>query len=180
MIVLTALLLPQLAMADAYTCAKMIYKDGWLRKYELLGNTWGANTQKHGAVSSTTGSSIEKTTSSMDPGVFTGQMLSTVQYSSSWGECSMLDMYITKQMREEFIEQNLGEIKREVAMGQGHFVDSLAFVSGCKNLDQAQWSQELQQRTADFYDTASGKEFAGVLDQVIEAQPDLKSNCAIL
>lgn len=163
------------ASADYYSCAKMVYKDGWLRKYDTLGEKWGATTKKHGIVSSSVHSAIEKITSSLDPGVMTGSLMSTGQYISSWGECSMLDYHITKQMREEYLEQNLGEIKKQVAIGKGDHVDSLAFVSGCRDLDQAEWSRQLQSNTANFYDAANGKVFAEQLDSVISKS--FKANC---
>ncbi len=175
-----ALFAPVIVSADVYSCAKMVYKDGWLRKYDNLGNTWGANTKKHGAVSSSVGSSVERTTSSADPGVTTGRFMSVAQYSSSWGECSILEMNITRQFRQDYIEQNLGEIKKQVAMGSGHHVDGLAFASGCSNLDSATWSKSLQGRTADFYDSASGLAFANLLDNVISGDDSLKSNCRVL
>ncbi len=175
MVLLFTLLFSNVAMADYYSCAKMVYKDGWLRKYDMLGEKWGVTTKKHGIVSSTVYTAAEKLTSSLDPGVMTGSFMSTGQYTSSWGECSMLDYNITKQMREEYLEQNLGEIKKQVAMGKGDHVDSLAFVSGCHNLDQAEWSRQLQSNTAEFYDAVNGKVFAEQLDTVISKS--FKNNC---
>ncbi len=177
---LVALGFSNLAYADAYSCAKMIYKDGWLVKYEHLGNTWGANTKKHGAVSSSVGSSVEKTTSSVDPGVSTGNIMSSVQYFSSWGECSMLEYHITKQLREQYIEQNLGEIKRQVAMGQGYHVDALAMISGCQNLGANEWARALQSNTEELYDLNSGVAFADHLNTIVMSQNSLRGNCAIL
>lgn len=167
------------AHADMYKCAQMVYKDGWFRKYETLGNTWGANTKKHGVVSSLAGSSVEKTTSSVDPGVTTGNNVSTTQYSSSWGECSMLDYHITRQMRDDYIDQNMGEIKRQIALGEGYHVDSLAYISGCKGIERANWSQTLQKGTGQFYDIQNGPAFSRQIDTLINGSQDLKSNCHI-
>lgn len=180
LIILATILGYQFANADAYSCAKMIYKDGWLKKYDILGNTWGANTKKHGAVTSTIGSSIEKTTSSVDPGVSTGNFMSSMQYTSSWGECSMVNMQITQQMREDYIDQNMPELRKQIAMGQGLHVDNLAFVSGCKNIDRETWSRGLQQRTQEFYDAADAKSFTYHLDAMISADTGLKTNCSLL
>lgn len=171
---------PQLANADVYSCAKMVYKDGWFKKYEYLGNTWGANTKKHGALSSVAGSSVEQTTSSLDPGVTTGNSVSTMQYLSSWGECSMLELHITRQMREEYIDQNMPEIKKQVAIGAGHHVDSLAFVSGCLGIDRETWTKGLQQKTAAFYDARTGKAFADEIDAFVASHSELKAKCRVL
>jgi hypothetical protein len=170
----------QFASADTYSCAKMIFKDGWLRNYEYLGNTWGANTKKSGLVSSSIGSSIEKTTSSVDPGVTTGDSVSTTQYTSSWGECSMLEYNITWQMRDQYIEQNMDGIKKEIAIGEGQHVDSLAFLSGCKGIDHEVWTRSLQKNTAGFYDSTSSKDFSEKLGTVIKGNQQLQSNCTII
>lgn len=176
---LPLMILSAKASADQYSCAKMVYKDGWLTKYEHLGNTWGANTKKHGVVSSSVGSSVEKTTSSVDPGVITGQFMSSVQYTSSWGECSILEMNITQKMREDYIEQNMPEIKRQIAIGYGYHVDALAFVSGCRQLERAEWSRDLQKNTASLYDIKDGRHFSKKLDNIIKANASFKVNCHI-
>lgn len=176
----TLMMIPKIANADMYSCAKMTYKDGWLTKYEYLGNTWGANTKKHGAVSSSVGSSIENTTSSVDPGAYTGKFTSSVQFVSSWGECSILDYYITKKHREDYIDQNIHEIKKQVAMGAGHHIDSLAFISGCRGISKETWSRSLQQRTAALYDAENGAAFASELNSIVSGNDELKSNCQIL
>ena len=167
------------ALADQYSCAKMVYKDGWLKTYEYKGNTWGANTKKHGAVSSTVGSSTEQTTASFDPGVTTGGYMSSSQYSSSWGECSMLEYHITKQMREEYIDQNLQEIKKQVALGEGNHVDALAYLSGCKGIEKAQWKRELQGSMERLYDAKTGASFAGQVSGMIQQNADFSKQCQL-
>lgn len=180
-IVCLALLTTSTAVyADMYSCAKMVYKDGWLRKYEYLGNTWGANTKKNGVTTSLGGSSIEKTTSSLDPGVTTGNVMSSAQYSSSWGECSMMNYHITRNTREKYIEQNMGDIIKQVAMGDGHHVDTLAFVSGCREIDRDVWRRSLQSRTAELYDAKTGAAFSEQLQVVIDREPSLKTNCQMV
>jgi hypothetical protein len=159
LVLVSILFLTSFARADYYSCAKMIYKDGWLKTYEYKGNTWGANTKKHGALTSTGGATIENTTSSVDPGVTTGEFMSSSQYSSSWGECSAVDQLISRKMREDYIEQNMGEVKKQIAIGDGYHIDSLAFMAGCQGIDRAGWSQTLQNKTAEFYDLKAGKTF---------------------
>ncbi len=165
--------------ANAYTCAKMVYKDGWLKKYDYLGNTWGENTKKHGMVSSSIGSSGEKTTAIFDPGVTTGQWMSSMQYSSSWGECAMVEMYITQQFREDYIDQNMDELKKQIALGKGHHVDALAFLSGCTEVEQSQWTHKLQSGTAEFYDINKANEFSQKIDQMIHSDSHLNQHCKL-
>lgn len=168
------------AHANYYRCHENIYKDGWFRKYEVSGKTWGANIKKHGIISSTWSSTIEKTTASSDPGVTTGNVMSSVQFSSSWGDCSALEMLITKQIRQEYIDQNMTEIKKQVAMGEGHHLDSLAFISGCTGLSAGSWSKALQANTETLYDIQSAPDFAQYLNLVVMADPQLQNSCSIM
>lgn len=177
--ILASLSLSHQSWGNAYSCAKMIYKDGWLTKYEYKGETWGAGTKKGGILSSTVGSSIESVTSSVDPGVYTGQIMSSGQYSSSWGECSMLDYHVVENYREDYIDQNLSEIKKQLAVGEGIHVDSLAYLSGCSNIRRSEWSKALKGETAEFYDSKSSKEFTKILDRTIRLNPDLSAHCRL-
>ena len=164
--------------ADYYSCYKKIYEAGWLKKYEYKGNSWSANTKKSGPLSSTAGVSTENTTSSVDPGVSTGDLMSSAQYTSSWGECAAVDMLISKNMRDGYIEQNLLEIKQQVAQGQGYHLASLAVLSGCTGAtNQATFSRQLQSHMGDLYDTKNGAAFREKLDVIILENADLKTAC---
>ena len=174
---LIAITFAQVASADYYSCPKKVYSQGWLRKYEYKGNTWSANIKKSGFLSSTAHSSTENTTSSVDPGVTTGEAISSVQYTSSWGECAMFDMEITMKMRDDFIDQNLNEIKKQVAQGSGYHIDSLAALSGCAHYDSVIWAQHLQAHTGEFYDSIDGRAFRQVLDSMINSDSMMKPFC---
>lgn len=165
------------AKADVYGCAKQVVADGWLKKYEYLGNTWGANTKKSGSSGSASGSTTENTTASVDPGVSTGKMQSSTQYSSSWGECSILEMNITQQMRENYIDQNVVELRKQIAQGSGHHLMSLAFLSGCNQLDSSLWSKTLQDQTSQFYEAQTGAQWSEILNKSISSEPELSSRC---
>ena len=163
--------------ADYYSCYKKIYEAGWLKKYEYKGNSWSANTKKSGALSSTLGVSLENTTSSVDPGVSTGDFVSSSQYASSWGECAAVDMLISKNVRDGYIEQNLLEIKQQVAMGQGYHLASLTVLSGCTGAQQATLSKELQSHVGELYDSKNGEAFGQKLDVIIHQNSDLNTAC---
>jgi|GEM_PF-1692088 len=165
------------AYAGYYDCAKKIYEGGWFRKYEYKGETWGANTKKSNAISSTTHVATENTTSSLDPGVFTGHFVSMSQYTSSWGACAAVDIEISQMFRQEYIEQNLHEIKKQIASGEGYHLDSLAVLSGCQGYVSPEWNQTLQSHIEMLYDANDGKSFSQVLDQVIEQNPTLATLC---
>ena len=176
-IMLALVCIPGVAWADYYGCAKMIYADGWLKKYDYKGQTWGANTKKSGAFTSTTHVSTENTTSSVDPGVTSGHVVSTSQYTSSWGECAAVDIEISMQFRDDYIKQNLHEIKKQVALGQGYHVEGLAVLSGCKGPGGEVWGRALQSHTGELYDAVDAQAFRSHLDAIISATPDLNSMC---
>ena len=168
---------PLQSRADYYGCNKMIYEAGWLRKYDYKGQTWAAGTKKSGPTSSTVHVSTENSTSSVDPGVTTGHWTSSSQYTSSWGECAAVDIEIAQQFRDQYIDQNLHEIKKQVAAGTGYHVEALAVLSGCKGPGSSAWGQTLQRHTGDFYDTDSGREFRSILDAIIKDNPQLSAEC---
>lgn len=165
------------AYADMYKCAQMVYKDGMFKKYEYKGNTWGANTKKNGVFSSTTGSTTETTTASVDPGVSTKQLLSTTQYSSSWGECSAIDYHITQEFRSNYIKQNIVEIKKQISVGEGYHLASLAFLSGCKQIDRTGWISTLQKNFEGLYDANTELQFDRQLQSLINSDSTLASQC---
>lgn len=165
------------ANADIDGCEKYQYKDGWLKKYEHKGNTWGANTKKHGLLSSTIGAYLESTTSSVDPGVTTNKAMSSVQFTSSWGECAAVEMFYVKNFRKNYIEQNLDEVKKEIAMGRGRHVETLAHLSGCRHADSAVWSQTIQSLTPAIYDLKDGAAIGSQIDSMILKNSDLSQKC---
>lgn len=165
------------ARADMYKCAQMVYKDGMFKKYEYKGNTWGANTKKHGAFSSTTGSTTETTTGSVDPGVSSKSLLSTAQYSSSWGECAAIDYHITQEFRSNYIKQNIAEIKKQISVGDGYHLASLAFLSGCKQIDRMNWVSTLQGNFESLYDANNELQFDRQLQHLIQSDTSLTSQC---
>lgn len=165
------------ARADMYKCAQMVYKDGMFKKYEYKGNTWGANTKKHGVFSSTGGSTTETTTASVDPGVSSKNLLSTTQYSSSWGECAAIDYHITQEFRGNYIKQNIAEIKKQISVGDGYHLASLAFLSGCKKIDRASWITTLQGNFESLYDATNELQFDSQLQRLIESDSVLASLC---
>lgn len=168
------------AHADMYKCWKMVYKEGLFKKYEYLGNTWGANTKKHGAFSSTAGSTTEHTTASVDPIITSKELLSTAQYSSSWGECAAIDYEVTQEFRTKYIEQNIVEIKKQISVGDGYHLASLAFLSGCQQIDHDSWVESLRSNIEQFYDTTSGQQFDQELQHVIKSDKAFSTQCKLL
>lgn len=177
LLIAATLLVSNVCFGNVYKCAKMVYSQGWLTKYDVKGNTWGANTKKHGTTGSTVGYSSETSTASIDPGVTTGHSLSSAQYSSSWGDCNILEMEIASEVRKQYIAQNMMEIKKQVAMGSGHHLDSLAYLSGCQGISAEIWRQNLQRETVSIYDSASAEQIVEVLKAITKRDHHLVERC---
>ncbi|MCX6118764.1 MAG: hypothetical protein NT027_14580 [Proteobacteria bacterium] len=152
------------AYADAYRCAQMVYKGGWFRKYEVKGNTWGANTKKHGVASSSAGSTTETSTASVDPGVSLNRLLSSAQYSSSWGECAAIDMEITQEFRGRYIKQNIAEIKKQIVIGEGYHIEI----------------GSLRNKAESFYDAKDENGFDATLQKIIRDDVNLNAQCKVV
>ena len=73
----------------------------------------------------------------------------------------------------------MAEIKKQIALGQGHHVDSLAMLSGCQQITQANWSKNLQSGMTQFYDAKDTATFSKKLDAIIESDIELKAQCSM-
>lgn len=119
-------------ISHATKCGQFIYnKYGMLRKYNWIPNTPSENTKKHGITSSTIKPSTEHTTASVDPGVSTGATTAGTQYWSSWGACSFLNVMKGADYRQKYLQENFEDIKKQVAIGNGGHIESLAAMNSC-------------------------------------------------
>lgn len=124
--------------AYADKCGEFVYnKKGMLRKYEYLNLHLTENTKKHGSSSSTFGITTESTTASSDPGVYTGQVIGSSQSLSSWGECkfnptALMDLFGSREEYKDYIAQNLEEVKKQMAQGDGGHLHTLAAAHHCE------------------------------------------------
>lgn len=91
----------------------------------------------------------------------------------------MLEMYTTENFRKEYIDQNMIEIKKQIALGEGHHVDSLAFLSGCVNIDRQNWVGNLKSNMPELYDAQSSDAFVGQLKGIIESDSELNAHCKL-
>ena len=161
------LLASQAALATA--CGNMIYGNGKFRKYEYLNNTASENTKKHGS-STTSAATTEGSTASSDPGVTTGVSQSYQQSTSSKGECRLSNLFASTEDYNDYLAQNMHEIKNEMSLGQGGHLEILAAAFHCSAAGKAALSQVLQKNFERFvtYEPPQSKEFAASLKTVIE------------
>lgn len=174
---LAATLLISAQMAAANPCGDMIYnKNGKFRKYEYMNNTGLENTKKHGS-STTFQHSTEGSTASVDPGVSTGVSSSSMQTTSTNGECKWMGYYANYSEYKDYLAQNMHEIKNEMAKGQGGHLEVLASAFTCGENGKKSLSGVLQKNFSKFVDLepTQSTEFANSLKQVVEENPNL--NC---
>ncbi len=92
----------------------------------------------------------------------------------------MLDYHITQEMRKEYIGQNLAEIKKQISQGEGYHLASLAFLSGCRDIEAAGWSKALQGEMEGLYDASHQDSFDAKLQNVIHKDSILNKQCKTL
>ncbi len=115
-------------LAHATKCGQVVYnKHGMLRKYEVLPLDLSEAIKKHG-VSSTSSATTETSTASVDPGVTTGASDSQTQSVSTKGDCIWGGFFgaVDREDFEKYVEQNMPEIKNQIALGQGGHIEILA------------------------------------------------------
>ena len=155
-------------------CGEYVFKHGWYRKYKYAQNTTSQNANKFG-ISTAFQYSSETTTAITDPGVSTGVSSSTKDFFSSRGDCSAFK----KMFGSYYIEQNLDEIKKQIAKGAGGHLDTIAYFHGCK--DQA--TEKLIIKMNENYDRFAkfkeneGEDFNMEVLSITSADKFLKSNC---
>jgi len=129
---------------DDKKCFKFYTKNG-MRKYDYFGGFSSEASKKYGSSKATSQATTQSTTMAVDPMVYTGQSTSTVQYISSWGECSWLGLNNDQMQRESYIARNIDEIKQEVATGEGEHLQALFVLTGCDDSLHADFNKVLQQ-----------------------------------
>jgi hypothetical protein len=167
------------SMAQATKCGQVVYnKHGMLRKYEVLPLDISEGLKKHG-VSSTSPGTTETTTASVDPGVTTGTSDSQTQSTSTKGDCKWGGFFgaAERQDLEHYVEQNLNQIKNQMAVGQGGHIEMLASYSNC---NQAKiFGQALQKNMNKFIDfnEKDSKAFVDQIQELISTDDNLSLQC---
>jgi hypothetical protein len=167
-------------MALANKCGEFIYnKKGWLRKYEHMNLTLTENTQKHGT-STTSGISTESSTASSDLGVWGGHMSSYAQVTSSKGPCSLGGIF-SYNAREKYINQNIAEVKKEFARGEGKHLETIVYFSQCSQSSVSRFANVIKENITQFSKLKKddAKTFSTKIDELIKNDEQLSKSCAI-
>lgn len=174
-------LAPAARAYDFDKCFKRQTELALYRKYDYkYAGPWWITCRTSGKESSfavSSESSTEHSTMSLDPGVSTGDMTSSSQFSSSWGECAAWGKTKKQRERESFVAQNLDDLKRDVAFGRGETLDALAYYSDCDGGAQWRFAAALQDGYADLAGRAG--DFTVMVDSVIRRDAVLRAHCAV-
>jgi hypothetical protein len=101
--------------------------------------------------------------------------VSGTSYVSSTGPCAMI-----ASVRQEYIEQNLDEIKKQIAVGRGGHIDTLAVFSSCPFGSASRLGSLMQKNLSHVYDIPSSGAagFGAYIDWLIESDHELSLRCA--
>ena len=180
--VLAVSILVQSGVAQAYDfdkCFKQQTSLALFKKYDYkYAGPWWITCRTSGKESSilvSTNSSIEQSTMSLDPGVSVGNMTSSSQFSSSWGECAAWGETKKARERAAFIAQNTDELKRDIAFGQGDHLDALAYFTDCDAEVTWRFAAALQSSFAKEAQFRSN--LGGAVDDAVRRDPFLMQHC---
>ena len=169
---------------DYKKCFGMVNKFGFFKKYDFnYAGPWWITCRTSGKESSilvTTKVGMEKSTISLDPGISTGDMSGSTQFSSSWGECSIMGKNDRLLKREHYIAENFEAIKQSVAFGRGEHLETLAWLSHC-NPQVSPAFMETLQKNYDLIsrDNTEQHPLSQTMDQLITQDPLLRNHCLI-
>lgn len=159
------------------SCSTML-NNGFYKKYEYAGIDQPVTkaTKKHGTIKSTSVTSTEGSTAVFDPKYWSNVSTSGTQGTSSWGECSLIGLQRTLQIRENYIAVNKSEVFKEIAKSEGDHLAALASLSMCDDDKLNQFSSALQKNLPNLMKTPEGQ-FNQALDKIISEDSELNVSC---
>lgn len=163
---------------DPKKCFKVTHGAG-LVTYDFPGYSSAEYiTKKHGTTMGTLVYTQQSATASVDPSVTTGHFTSTSQFSSSEGGCSYYSYH--REVRKQYVADNLRPILESVAVGRGEHMKSLYRFSLCANGGYDQFRSQLQARYSSMAHAESEAEALRTVDRLIGEDDILKSRCPYL
>ena len=179
------LVLSGTAMADngAMRCLKQVNAKAMLRRYDVryMPGLSFKTSSKDDFLDTTMASTVQNSTRVVDPGITTGEVLSSGEFSSSKGVCK--DYFASHQpalRRQHFVAANFDRIKGDIARGRGDFLDSFLFLSACQPAARASLSELLRQNFDRLFLDHDAAEFTLRVDALRRQQPRVKDACADL
>jgi len=172
---------------NSYSCAKTT-NNGFFRAYKYEGpigseaysNESTQATKSEGTTKGySTDVSTERSTYTFDPGGTTHQSTSSLNYTSSSGDCSVMGMQQNREERDHFIALNSVEIKKEIAIGQGSFLALLAEYTLCDANVVPEFNRAMKSNFDRFID-APVEGISTEISHVLNSSPSLKSGCGLI
>jgi len=107
-----------------------------------------------------------------------GLLLSSVQFTSSWGDCAAFGMV---EKKKKFIAENLDRLKIDSANGKGEYLDALAYLSGCPESSLKPFSAALQANYPGVFEGIQTPKGISIrMDRVIQNDLSLAQSCHIV
>lgn len=168
----------------ARACLQQVNNRALLRtyhlKYQYPFSTRTSSTHENFSKASSA-SSTEDSTRSVDPGIVTGALESYTEFSSSKGKCGQ---YFSQNRswwkRQVFVAENYPELRRDVARGDGEYLDALQHLSLCQGVSQRDFSSALKAAYRELYQSDDLESFSQQVDAVIRSHPTLAPGCGQL
>lgn len=162
-------------------CLQQINNRGLLRTYHLKYDypfcTRTSSTNENFSKASSA-SSTEQSTASVDPGITTGNWESQTEYTSSKGKCGLFwSQNSSWWKRQVFVAENYPELRRDVARGDGEYLDALQHLSLCQGVSQRAFSSALKAAYRELYQSDDLQTFSQQVDAVIRSHPSLATGC---
>lgn len=171
------------AMAfQARPCAEKVWlKKGLFRKYDVKYSTiefisFKTSTDE-GSMKASSASSTQGSTMSLDPGITTGQSESSTQFSSTYGDCSIWANNDQWLRRESYVAENMGSLRNDAARGEGEYLDSFMFLSGCPATSKSQFSKLLHENYSVLFNSDEDWGFASDVDVLVKHDSGLSAAC---
>jgi hypothetical protein len=161
-------------------CFGFVAKNG-LREYDFPGYfSYEYMTKKYGTTQGTSQSSSQSVTFSVDPTVSTNKLVSTVQFSSSWGDCDYFGFFF--KQRSEYIARNKKEFGEQMAMGRGEHLKVYHYFLGCDPTTYDSFRNSVQNSYIRVEDQLVEDSDANVrtIDAELRSNKDLSSSCSFL
>lgn len=182
---LTLMLLSSSAMAmDSSKCSGMLNK-GLYKTYKWGGvgeaNTKAitGETKRTNPFSATSKISTEGSTAVVDPKYSSNVSTSGTHSVSSWGECSLFALQERKEQRDLYIAQNLDQIKKDIANGDGAHLEILSWFSLCEDSVIPEFNRTMQEKAGDLL-VDQAAVLSQNIDNAIKGSKSLANKCYVL
>ena len=169
----------------AKRCAEKVWaKRGILRKYQPKYMASGVVSTHTSAKENFSVVSKEFLTQSstayMDPGISTGKTISTPQFLSSFGDCSLFAENGDWLRREYYVAENFINLRNDIAKEDGEYLDSFMFLTGCPANVKDHFSKFMHQNYLNLFSKSKEYwEFSSDVDQLIQTQALLATTCKV-